>query len=247
MLLSDIISKPVITLSDGEMQGVVVNANFNDKLNRVTSLEVIGQTELNSEDELILDANSIFCIGTDAIIIKSADLTLKEITQIEKSNNPINALAYSVEGEFLGKITNVNLNDKLTVNNLLTLNCELKISDLTVFSKNVYLFNTKQIKIKRQVKKKFSPKVNLLQNVTSLPVITDKENVKIMDMSKDINILPTHTTATTNNILLGKKLIKTLQSTNGEIIARKDTVITQKILVQASKFNKLREMALNSK
>ena len=52
---------------------------------------------------------------------------------------------------------------------------------------------------------------------------------------------------TSQNYLLGRKLSKTIYGINNEIIAKKDCLITEKILNAAKNHNKLVELAVFSK
>lgn len=235
MLLSEIISKPIISLNEGKIVGVVSNAIFSNFLTKVLYFEILSEDE--NQKENLLDKDGIKCIGEDALILKqNYNFTANFEPYI---SSPINGLAYSTTGKLLGKIINVEVDNKYNVINILTNAHTLKIDSLVSHSNDLYIFNLEDRKVKKISNKFNFPKAQNNIKVTSLPLIKEISS-QVAQTS-----LPTKT-ITNSELLLGKRATRTIQTQNGEIIAKKGYIINQKILLSATKNQKLRELAIYS-
>ena len=234
MLLSEIISKPVISINEGKIKGVISNAIFSNFLTKITAFQVVLQEDNNEEEEVFLNKDSIKCIGDDAIILKQNTVFSNEGTPI---CSPINGLAYSTTGKLLGKIINIEVDKNYNVITIVTQTQNLKPENLVSFSNGLYIFNTENKKTKRYSNEFIFPSKLPSIKVTSLPLIEEKK--------ESVPFLP-QKTVTNSEVLLGKRVSKTIQTPNGEIIAKMGCVITQKILLSATKNQKLRELAIYS-
>ena len=233
MLLSEIISKPIISLTEGKIKGVLSNALFSNYITKIICFELISE---ESEEENYLEKESIKCIGDDAIILKpNFSFTDAPATFFQ---NPINGLAYSTTGSLLGKIINIEVDDKYNVLSFITTNNTLNAQTLVSFSNGLYIFNLEDKKVKKFTNKFIFPTLEKNVVVSSLPLLVEKEVVPPPP-------LPIKST-TNSELLLGKRVTKTIQTQNGEIIARKGVIISQKILISATRNQKLRELAFYS-
>ena len=256
--ITDIIAKPVINLYSSNCEGTVKNICFDKQLKKATHLILFND---NEEDELLLSTSKIYHIGKNAITIKNSEGLLPTLfaSNIEY-NNQINNSVYNLEGENLGKVNDITLSQNYKVENIIVGDQTFLSSSVISFGENNIIINssnTKYIKDsykpkisvqkpkpldmvkilpKKQEEKSDIPKIDF-EDVTEKP----KQNYKISE-----NPLPQRM-ITSQNYLLGRKLNKTIYGANNEIIARKDSLITEKILISAKTHNKLVELAVFSK
>ena len=62
MRFSNLLSKSVLSLYNGSNEGVVISGYFDEKLKKLTSLEVVSQNDSNLTDEYILSVKNIYNI-----------------------------------------------------------------------------------------------------------------------------------------------------------------------------------------
>lgn len=236
MLLSEIISKPIISLNEAKIKGVISNALFSNFLTKLICFQVISDEE-QEDKQLFLDKDCIKQIGDDAVVLKQ-NYIFKQNCESD-IQNPINGLAYSTTGKLLGRILNIELDEKYNVTNVLTKTHTLKIENLISFSNGLYIFNLESKKMKKIINSKFIfPKEIPQIKVSSLPLINEPTQPQ--------TATPLTNWVSNSELLLGKRLTKTIQTLNGEIVGRKGCVVNQKILQSATKNQKLRELAIYS-
>ena len=245
MQLSDILSKPVISLYDGTNEGFIINACFNKNLQRLKYLIVAGQEKTDEEEIYILDVSNIYKIGKDAIVIKN-NVSLELLSNYEgviSINNPINSIAYTTNGESLGPVKDVSLNNELNLVEYKLSGSNIPSTRLASFSENTILFQTDietvNIKKYKPTFKKPIKESNQSVKILALPKVEENKKYKLQEAT--IQRLTGNT-----SLLLGRKLTKQIQSQNGELIAKKDSRITPKTIASATNHQKLRELALYS-
>lgn len=245
MQLSDILSKPVISLYDGTNEGFIINACFNKNLQRLKYLIVAGQEKTDEEEIYILDVSNIYKIGKDAIVIKN-NVSLELLSNYEgviSINNPINSIAYTTNGESLGPVKDVSLNNELNLIEYKLSGSNIPSTRLASFSENTILFQTDietvNIKKYKPTFKKPIKESNQSVKILALPKVEENKKYKLQEAT--IQRLTGNT-----SLLLGRKLTKQIQSQNGELIAKKDSRITPKTIASATNHQKLRELALYS-
>lgn len=246
MQLQDLLSKPVLSLYDGTNEGFVLSVWLDEKLKKVKALIISNNDDNSPIDELLLHYNDILKIGKDAIVIKNNSLleTKNLNYNINYSYSPINNSAYTIDGEYLGKISDIEIDDKFNVLHFIIGQKQIPANMLATFSNGTIIFNTETKKIKLQ---NLKPAIKNLQNISTLNntvTILDKFNE---DKLKENETLKTITRlSTNNNLLIGKSVTKNITSENGEIIARKNSIINAKTIILATAHQKIRELALNS-
>lgn len=245
MQLSDILSKPVISLYDGTNEGFIINACFNKNLQKLKYLIVAGQEKTDEEEIYVLDLNNVYEIGKDAIVIKN-NSSLELLSNLDGNfciNNPINSTAYTTDGADLGHVKDVTLDNDLNITQFTLSSTTLSNDKLASFSNGTIIFqsNDKTINVKkfRPGYKKPTNDLNQPVKILSLPKLEDNKKYKLQEAT--IQRLTANT-----SLLLGRKLTKQIQTQNGELIARKDSRITPKIITTATNHQKLRELALYS-
>ena len=114
---TEIISKPVINLYNGNLEGTVKNICFDNGLKKAVSLILFNDSD---EEESILSISKIYKIGKNAITIKNSEGLLPTLFASKVDyNNQINNTVFNLEGENLGKVTDIVLSDNYKVEKIL--------------------------------------------------------------------------------------------------------------------------------
>lgn len=247
-LLSEIISKPVLNLYSGKIEGTISSVIFDETYKKIQLLKVFDE----EEEEYCLSSSKIYSIGKNSIVIKNSEalsLCLNELNT--KDNNPINLDVYTTSGDHLGKLVDIELNDKFQVENFLTLEQKIPHKKLINIGNNLIINTTdKQVKLSN-LKPKISKNNIKLNNVISiLPKIEDPQTENEEPVKKLYKI-STETVPQkvigNSNFLIGRKALKTIYGLNHEIIIKKDNLINAKNLETAKKHSKLVELTVFSK
>ncbi len=239
MYCNDLYSLSVLSLYEGELLGVVDKLYFDKKLKKLIELELIGEDDIR----LILPTKNIYRIGKNAITVKNNQAVNLKVTANENASCPIGSKAYSINGEYLGSIKEISLNEKYITEKLsLDNNNTLDISTLASFGKNTIIFNDANNTIDV---KKFTPnktpkiyKTITTQNAEILPIDATNENK---------NIVPVDTQIQQNknpDFLLGRICSKDIYNFNNELLIKANSIVNKKNLKEIKRFGKLRELML---
>lgn len=229
---NEIISQPVLSLYEGELLGVVDKLLFDKKLKKLVALTLVGADGL----KFSLSTKNIYRIGKNAITIKNNQCVELKTENSNLISAPIGSKAYSIQGEFLGVIENININEKFLTTQIELDNQVVLSSNLVASSsKNTIIFfnkndnpNTKQFSPHKQAEA--SPKASV--NQTSIKESEEKPKQKI-NFSSDF--------------LIGRICTKDIFNFNNEILIKAHSVITKKNIKELIKFGKIRELMLYSK
>lgn len=149
-LLSEIISKPVLNLYSGKIEGTVKDAIFDSAFKKIQFLKIFD----DEEEEYLLATNKIYNVGSSSLVIKNSEALLLE-TEGGKENNPINFEIFSSSGDNLGVLIDIELENNFEVKNLITQDSTIPQSNIVNISKIIIVNNTgKKIKFSN-----FKPKV----------------------------------------------------------------------------------------
>lgn len=250
-LLSEIISKPVLNLYSGKIDGTVKNAIFDECYKKVQTLIIFDE----EEEEYSLKTNKIYSIGNNSIVIKNSEALELSINQeIPAEKNPINLEVYSTSGNYLGKLIDIELNDKFEVESFITTEQKIAYKQIINVGPNIIINDgDKQLKLCNLKPKKINKKAVEILNVTIMPKISDPvedQTKQVVEEKKSykINAQPLPQKVMGNgNFLIGRKALKTIYGINNEIIIKKDTLINSKNLESAKKHSKLVELTIYSK
>ena len=240
--LSNIVGKPIISLYNGQIEGIITNAIFDKKLQKVKYFLIINETndetlELNST----LLTKDIYHIGQDAIVIKNNSYimysNLSDETKL--SINPINCDIFTTLGEKIGVVKDVIFDEHFNVINLeLADNNTISIKNIANYSNELIIMQdeTKSINIS-----KFGYKKPKIQNTNEVVKILRKDN----QLSTRPTTLPQKITIRTD-LMIGRTINENIYSQSKEIIAKKGTIISQKIIDNAKKYGKIKELYMFS-
>ena len=235
--ISEIISSPIITLYEGDNQGIIYNILFDTKLKIGKMICVLNENE-NIHKTLLV--SNIYKIGKDCIFIKNSNLLdLKCCNDMIMHNlsTLINLHVYDFDGNLLGTCSDVIINHKLKIESIeLNSGKIINVKNIINIGKKIILVNDSKISITR-----FKPLLQIgvhKQQENKVIILSDKNNTKINNNINNANKL-----ITDSNFLIGRTIEKDIVAINGEIIAKKGTKITNEILKTASLYGKVIEIA----
>ena len=253
--VTDIISKPVINLYNGACEGTVKNICFDPSLKKAQSLILFNDSE---DEEVLLDITKVFSLGESAITIKNNNgITPLIFAQKVKYNNPINNTVYNLEGDCLGKVSDLTLNQNFKIEEIIVSNNTYSSKSVVSYNHDNLIINSSGIKFAKESCRPKSTKIKTNNLVTIMPKIT-LPKIEPPKIESDIptpqktnyvistNPLPDRVVSN-QNFLIGRKALKTVYGINNEIIIKKDSIITDKIIQNAKTHNKLIELAVFSK
>lgn len=245
MKLGDILSKPVLSLYNGTNEGTVLTACFDKELKKLKSLIIISEnkTDFESDEEYVLDAKRIFGLGTNAITIKN-NSHLELLSNIDTTiifNSPINSEAYYIDGSYVGKITDVELDEKLNITQFVIQDNMLPNVQLASYSPGTIIFynSVRTCNVKKMKPIFAKPRIETEQKVETFAPITKLSQPETINQ----NIQKRYPNS---SILVGKKATKTILTPNGEVLIKKGQYINAKTITLIASHQKLRELAFHS-
>lgn len=251
--VTELIGKYVISLYDGQTNGEVENVLFDAENKKAKYLTIY---DSNSNLTLVLPINKIYKIGDGAITIRNSAVLNQEVDvlkELEELHNPMNAKCFSVDGNLLGVVCDIELDNKLNIANiLLNSNKSIPLSDIATFNQNTLLvYDGSKINIKN-----FNSKIK----ITKLPLKTENRYVNIMEITEPdepetspeglanaepVAIGPAR--AITNyKFLINRKVSRDIFSFNGEIIIKENSKINTSVIDLARCNGKLKELTMYS-
>lgn len=227
--ISELISKEVISIYECERIGTICGVCFNKQFTKINGY-IIFNDETDTEN--YINTNKIYALTEEGIIIRN---TTKIEPLFDQPNSPINKQAYTINGNYLGKIVDAIIDEKSNLLHLIT-NKDNKID-----VKNIINIGPDMILLKQSDEKisinNFKPK----ENFESFTENDIKVKIVPIESIQQQSTFPTKIVANTPN-LLGKRAKYTLMGLNNEIIIRENQIINDLIIKNAKKHNKLNEL-----
>lgn len=264
MKLTDIISKQIINIYDGKICGTIYDILY--KSGKICYLKAFDK----SDDEYLIDTSKIYSNGKDAITIKNNSAIYVGLPINESLfSSPIGKNVYSLGGDLIGKIEDIQVDDSYNIKNYIIQEKEIPYQNVQVGQELAFYDNSKQ-KIKRcnfaikvpNAKPNNNQKVitftsidaNEKEQGNNLTLISDEPSslqIEGNKMDNQVVISPTLSPQKIIGIGSGKFLIKrkvdkTIYGINNEILIKKGGIITQNILDNCTKHGRLFELALHS-
>ncbi len=234
--ITELISKPVISLFEGQNEGTVENILFDSKMKKAI-FAVIFQDEEQSPLK-ILPLNKIYNIN-DVITIKNCgELELYSSLELLLSHlcNPINSNVYSVDGKHLGRVQDVFLNKNNNID-YITLN-----TGESIYKKEILSFNS-QIMLTQVNDKKV--RLSSFRSKFIMPQITQPQIVQIMEEVEHSPENKGIKNVVNKKNLIGKHVQKNILASNGEVLIRQHTKVTLSIVKLAKLNGVLNELTQN--
>ncbi|MGN1208612.1 MAG: hypothetical protein ACI4TI_03990 [Christensenellales bacterium] len=146
--LTEILTKPVLSLNCSKCEGIVKTGVFNQHFKRLKYL-ILFDNEEDFEDKA-LSVNSIYSNGENAIVIKDdQNLTpLSATTNILDKPSPINSKVFTFLGKFIGKVRDVVLTDSYFVHSIKVEDKEILMQDIISCGENTIIVQDEHKKAK---------------------------------------------------------------------------------------------------
>lgn len=239
----NLIGLPVLSLYEGELVGNISKIFFDKKLKKVMYFSITGESDMT----YMLSPKHIYKIGKNAITIKNnACLSLSlESEYPDTIPSPFESKAYTIQGEYIGKITHITFNEKFYVDTVLLDNDKsLDCSNLASCSKNTILVYDENTRINiSKFKHRLAPKIFKTKqpvDVVALPII--EENIDSLDKVE----LPI--TATNNpTFLIGRTVLQDIFLQDKTLLIKANSTVTERTLALAMTNNKVKDLMLYSK
>lgn len=227
--VSNIISSYVVSVYNGQIEGIVNNILFNNK--KQAKYLVISQ---NDEQFLVLETKDIYKTGEGAVIVKNSDvLSLMESSElkIKECFSPINSIVVSIDGDYIGHVSDIELDNKYNIKNFIVDGQVFELNKVINISESAIIINTLDIKTSLS---KFKSKTKIVMGNEHIT----NQTVSVMSNQ---TILPNRTMLN-YNFLIGRKVSKDILNFNGEIIIKENQTVNSKVLDIARINGKLREL-----
>ena len=239
---SDFISRPVLSLYEGELIGTVAKLLFDKKLKRLLYLEIIGE----NDNHFLLSTKNIYNVGKNAITIKNNTVVSLKIEDENFIPCPIQSKAFNIKGEFLGIVKEVILSDKFMCEKLSFENDNVIDANMVAScGKNTIIFydSLSRVDVGKFMPNKM-PKIFKTKQASQTNILPVKQNeaptapVPVEVAAKNLQ---------NSDFLIGKICVKDIFNFNNELLIKAHSVVTQKNLKEINKFGKLRELMLYCK
>ena len=232
--LSEIISKKVISIGEGEEVGYILCPIFEDK-------NLLGFSVCDEESELekFLSIDDLSFCG-DEVFIPSI-FCMQNVT-VEEGVSPLGKLVYSSEGQCLGRVEECFL-EKNKIKKLQTNLCEIMQKNIAQIGKDFVIFqknNKKSIKNAKKSQKNIKL-TEILPKVEILNKIENENNYLNFSSTLPIKVIANKCS------VIGKKLTKDVYGFNNELIGKENQIITEKMIKKAVKHNKYNFLLFCSK
>ena len=241
--IKEIISMPVLSLYEGELIGQVSKIYFDKRLKKALFFVVSCEGDLN----YILDVKNIYKLGKNAITIKNLScLTLDIDTEFENTVlMPLDSKTYTIQGEYIGKIEEITIDEKFNISNILLDNDKfLDCKQLASCSKNTIIMYDENTKINvNRFKNKLIPKIfkdKQPSQVSSMPYPpTMEEPIKEISLPSNISNNP--------KFLVGRISTQDIMLDEKRVLIKANSTITERTIILACAYNKVKELMLGSR
>lgn len=231
MEISEFIALPLISIHNGNLIGNIENILFDAKTKKCIYITIF-----NEKDNMTyaIKPQSIYKLGKDCVFIKNEScLNIYENLepQINEYSNPINSKVYSFDGDYMGVISNIFINNNFLISHITINNNDYLISNFLTLRDNISVYSEKKVIVSNF---KHKNKSNIIA----------KNDLKITIENSNENIIkPPKLIASTPSILLNKTTTKNIIKSNGEIIIKSGTKITPSTIENAKLNGKLLELS----
>ncbi|MCL2255354.1 MAG: hypothetical protein FWC11_00665 [Firmicutes bacterium] len=247
--ISAIIGKRVVSLQSAEIEGVVLDVVFDERLSKTKMLKVLNE-EGDEMSERFVQLRFVKNLDADALAVMNPS-SLKPFWQIDAlgAKNPINSECFNQDGIFLGRVRDVQLGDGGAV---AMIEIE-KDGEKKELKPNMILNRSEGVLIINDTGKKMVIKKTPSQKGVAIPSGIVEQKVAISDEGKisvpqrvivekepEPEFQPNHF-----KYLLDKLLKKDIVDSNGKVILFEGTKVGFDEISIAKKGGKLVHLALN--
>lgn len=246
---ADYVAKPVLTL-EGEALGVVKSAVFSRDLGKIVGLTAFDE---ESEEEFTFDLRVIYRAGENAVLLGGDPRPPK----CEWRGSPVGLPAFSLLGEYLGRIVDVALEDERTVA-VVAEKGEYAMDRLIAAGEGAALIDTAEERTvlparrrarrssdsrAREREESAEPAKERAEVAATVPAETEARE------EGERNSAAVESTARIvcgDKLLIGRKLKRDIFNQRGDRIAKEGERITRDVLEKAKKYGLLFDLTVGS-
>ena len=229
--ISNLLGKPVISVYDGKIEGYIKNILTDKKISKLVWLCVFDD---ESQEEKLVGFCDIYHHDKDAVMIKNSDNVLLFDTVILEEINPIGYKVFDVEGKSCGKVLDLTFKENYYIEKLMLQSDQylerkdiLNIGDNLILTKGEKAVKISSFKTKTRVLTSIAKEVKVeIQNSNTKPAKTQPKKFLTAGFE----------------FLIGRKVGQNIYADNKQLIAKKNSKITNQIIDTASKNGKLKEL-----
>lgn len=224
MLLSEIVNKRVVMLSDASELGIIIGAYVHKNTHQSPYLALDNGKQIKVDD--------VFSFGEVVTILASENdaIALDEYHKIT-----INQEIILVSGERLGKVRDLELNGKKKVGSIEGDKGSVKLKSIVSTSTNIIVANPTYRSLKPRVKEPVKP-LSIAPEALNAP----SNRTEITTYLNPVN-------APSYDFLIGKKVNSEVSDINRSFVLMAGTIITEKIISNAIRAGKLTDLVNKSK
>ncbi len=239
MLYSNIKNKMVVSISTANELGVVKGVYIEKATKSPIYLGVNGENGIN-----VLKIKDVFCYNDIITVLRDEMVApLQEAEQYILID--IGAEIYDVKAFRIGALSDIKLTPTSPNACLISQDCAVKMLKIVGLQSKLIMVNTQR----KQLQKRLSaPQTMVLQKAEEPLALSasQPENIAPPTAYQDSNT-PKERVISNYNFLLGRRVLRDIVGINQELLVRKDTIITPRLIAQAKQIGKLIDLSLNSK
>jgi len=236
MYLSELLQKPILSLYEGELLGNINKVFFDKSKKKIKTFEILNDEEIS----YCLQPKFIYTIGKHAITIKNKQHLVLSLNENNENSVvlPLDVKVYSLQGEYLGVVSDYSVTDKYEIENLILDNQQLiSVGDIASCSANsiVVYYSQEHVNIK-----------NFRYRIQNKPNTNSKVKV-LPKLFASFNKIAPSPSSRKQNFMVGRICTKDIFDNQKNIIIKQNSTITDQTLALASSKNKLQELMKYSK
>lgn len=223
MRLSNILGACVCSVYEGKHLGYILDATFSEKYKKVSGFVVVNDDD---DYEYFLGAKQIIGQDDDVLFVKNE--TSISTKNYEEPLTLVNKAAYFLDGKFIGKVRDIEIDENFETKQIVFDNITLSIDKLFNVGIDFCFFCEEDKKPKLC---RFAP--------TKQPQISNM-SVRIMEISNPQNDkikIPQKIHAYDSIEAIGKIATQTIFGKNNEIIVKKGEIVTLDCIKKAKTHN----------
>ena len=215
MKLSELISKKVYAIEEGCEIGYILNFSLSKDLSKIESFVL---ASLQEENEFVFNKKDIKAITEEGVFISSTKVALFDANF--EANNPLSKKVFSVKGEFLGKVIDVEVSGNV-VKKIITTSCEILPKKIYSSGKDCLFFSKNKQK-----------NTKIIEKNNEIIVKTQEIQIPRKETSQGVD-------------LIGRQLIKDILDENHIVLFKKGEKVSPKILIEAKRKGLLKQLSQN--
>jgi sporulation protein YlmC with PRC-barrel domain len=237
MLYSNIKNKVIVSISTANELGTVKGVYIDKAAKAPAYLGV----EIGDEKKA-LKIKDVFCYSDIITVMDDEAITLPD-----NSENYVfidtAAKIYDVKAFYIGELTDIRLTPVSYNACLVSKDSFIKMQKIVGIQSGIIIVNTQ----KKQLRRRWAATAPKLPKAQEPPAIPPPVSAPETEPEQTYAEPPKETVISNYNFLMGRRVLRDIVGINQELLIKKDTIITPKLIEEAKQMGKLVDLTLNSK